>query len=1204
VPDEPLTQTVIEDRFEQVLADFLQAEECGERPNLSQVIREFPELEGPLREFLRNRAGFDKLAPHLAPTATQPEVEATQLELPLGSRFGGYIVLQEIGHGGRGVVYRVRDPELNRPLAVKVLRHELRDEPDAVRRFLEEAQVMGQLQHPGIVPVHAVGQLPDGRPYFAMKLVQGHTLAELLGERPDPAHDLPRFLVIFQQVCQAVGYAHSRGVIHRDLKPTNIMVGAFAEVQVMDWGLAKVLTADVADHERPRGEQEAQILDGVDTIRTVRTEETGHSSVDGLVVGTFAYMSPEQAKGQVEQADPRVDVFGLGAILCEILTGLPPYAGRSAWELHLRAAEGDVANAHARLDGCGADVELIALTKDCLAVERERRPRDAGAVAERLVTYLAGVQERLHRAELERAAAEARRAEAEAKARAEWRARRLAVGLIAVTLLVVLTGGGGWLWVQHVQTQRKADHIRQLQEQRYGVEAALDKVAVLQKEARWKEAKAVLEEAGERLGDSGPPDLFERVQRCQSDLALVARLDRIREDRIARVSGRLDNRAAARQYEEAFREAGLWPRTDDVAAIAARIRNSAIKEELVAALDDCATANENVEREGWLLEVVRRADPEPWLDHFRDPSVRRDKKALEALADELLRDEAKLARLKPQSLVALGAALARVDGDPSALLAMALALHMDDFWLNELLGETRMHIHKWDEAEGYYRAALAARPQSVTTRNSLGAVLAHKQKNDEAIHHFRTAIALDKEYDNAHSNLAYALMAKGQIDEAIKEFGTALALNPNNAKAHNGYGMALYQKKEVDRAIGEFQIAAQLDQTASDPHIHLGEALWSKRKLDDAIRELRTAIDLDSKEPRPHFFLGRALAEKKLLDDAIREFRTAIQLYPNSPDGHFCLGNALREKKQLDEAIQEYREAIKLNRNHSAAHGNLAGALSMRGQANEAILETREAIKLDPKNAFMHHNLGILLRKNKQLEEAALEFREAIKLDDKYAKAYAELGLTLMYLGHFTEARELGLHCQKLPAADASLRQGVAWLLRQCEQGITLDRKLATLVAGREQPTDNAERLALARHAQQPFHKQFLIASRLYAEAFTHEPKLTEDLGKPHRYNAACSATLAAATIKSNDKEQMRLRQQALDWLRADLALWENQVVTGNARGCALALRTLWAWQNNPDLASVRDKDGLAKLTDRERKDWEKFWANVDALRTRARQSK
>src|SRR5262249_30803250 len=161
-------------------------------------------------------------------------------------------------------------------------------DPDAVRRFVEEAQVIGQLQHPGIVPVHGLGRLPDGRPYFAMKLVQGRTLAELLAERESPVadasgspKDLPRFLAVFQQVCQAVAYAHSRGVIHRDLKPANVMVGAFAEVQVMDWGLAKVLDTGGVGHGAVGGEPGLAATGYGDTIHTARTGATGLSSADG-----------------------------------------------------------------------------------------------------------------------------------------------------------------------------------------------------------------------------------------------------------------------------------------------------------------------------------------------------------------------------------------------------------------------------------------------------------------------------------------------------------------------------------------------------------------------------------------------------------------------------------------------------------------------------------------------------------------------------------------------------------------------------------------------------------------------------------------------------------------------------------------------------------------------------------------------------------
>src|SRR5262249_53454213 len=151
-----------------------------------------------------------------------------------------------IGRGGMGVVYRAHDPDLGRELAVKGLQERYRDHPEAVGRLLGEAPVTARLQHPNIPPAHEQGRPPDGRPFFAMKLVPGDTLDSLLSGGPSRGQELPRWLQVFAQVCQAVAYAHSRGVIHRDLKPRNIMVGVFGEVQVMDWGLAKVL----ADNDR------------------------------------------------------------------------------------------------------------------------------------------------------------------------------------------------------------------------------------------------------------------------------------------------------------------------------------------------------------------------------------------------------------------------------------------------------------------------------------------------------------------------------------------------------------------------------------------------------------------------------------------------------------------------------------------------------------------------------------------------------------------------------------------------------------------------------------------------------------------------------------------------------------------------------------------------------------------------------------------
>ena len=331
-----------------------------------------------------------------------------------------YRIDGEIARGGMGEVLKGRDPDLGRDVAIKVLRDDLSGRPEMVRRFVEEAQIGGQLQHPGIVPVYELGTFADRRPFFSMKLVRGQTFAQLLAARPSPADGLPRSLGIFEQVAQTVAYAHARGVIHRDLKPSNVMVGSFGEVQVMDWGLAKVLPrGGVADDATAGREPDRETV-----IATARSSFAPDAELSraGSVLGTPSYMAPEQARGEIAAVDERADVFALGSILCEVLTGSPAFIGRTSAETQHKAARADLADARDRLDACGADAELVALARDCLAAEPPARPRHAGAVRERITAYLAGVQERLHAAEIERARAEARAAE-------ERRRRRPQLGL-------------------------------------------------------------------------------------------------------------------------------------------------------------------------------------------------------------------------------------------------------------------------------------------------------------------------------------------------------------------------------------------------------------------------------------------------------------------------------------------------------------------------------------------------------------------------------------------------------------------------------------------------------------------------------------------------------------------------------------------------------------------------------------------------------
>jgi serine/threonine protein kinase len=266
---------------------------------------------------------------------------------------GRFRVLDEIARGGMGVVLRSYDPTLDRELAVKLLSPDIAPDSDAARRFAQEARVAGQLDHPGIIPVYEAGILPDGRSYFAMPFIEGQTLAALLGERPDPRHELDQWLAAFEQVCVAVAHAHEKGIVHRDLKPANVMIGPVGQVVVMDWGVAGIRGA-----AHPSAE-----------------------SGDGYwVFGTPAYMPPEQARG-LAGADPRTDVFGLGGILCEILTGEPPYVGDDATSVTRRAAAGDQEELALRLAGSDVDRFLVSVARSCLSPDPADRPADASEVA-------------------------------------------------------------------------------------------------------------------------------------------------------------------------------------------------------------------------------------------------------------------------------------------------------------------------------------------------------------------------------------------------------------------------------------------------------------------------------------------------------------------------------------------------------------------------------------------------------------------------------------------------------------------------------------------------------------------------------------------------------------------------------------------------------------------------------------------------------
>jgi serine/threonine protein kinase len=300
----------------------------------------------------------DKAVERLRAGADEPDLAGTR-----------YRLLERIARGGMGVVYAAEDEKLQRRVALKVL-----DVPgtdgDLANRLMREARVLARLEHPGIVPVHDVGTLADGRVFYTMKFVEGQRLDKFI-ERVKSVQDRLR---LFLRICEAVAFAHAHGVLHRDLKPANIMVGPFGEVLVMDWGLAKILRSEAASADRG-ADPEATIVErpkqtGEESDSTKSSVITGH----GTVMGTPGYMSPEQARGEVEVLDARSDIFSLGALLRFILTqktpaGFTPRLDRSLEAICAKATAEQRESRYSAVQDLGQDVSRYL---DGLAVGAHR----------------------------------------------------------------------------------------------------------------------------------------------------------------------------------------------------------------------------------------------------------------------------------------------------------------------------------------------------------------------------------------------------------------------------------------------------------------------------------------------------------------------------------------------------------------------------------------------------------------------------------------------------------------------------------------------------------------------------------------------------------------------------------------------------------------------------------------------------------------
>jgi tetratricopeptide (TPR) repeat protein len=1229
----------------EIVDEFLDRLARGQRPDVEEYALRHQHLATVLRSLLpalqivQSSVGGRSLASQATAAEFEPEG-------PLGD----FRIVAELGRGGMGIVYEAVQISLGRRVALKVLPFAAALDAKQLQRFKNEAQAAANLHHQNIVPVYAVG-CERGVHYYAMQFIEGQTLAALIQELrhlngrdkdaqishpkseehakseadegllESTAHladtwrqtrDFPTgrsannqaffrtVAIMGKQAAEALEHAHGLGVVHRDVKPANLMMDVRGTLWVTDFGLAQVQT-------------------------NTRLTMTGD------LVGTLRYMSPEQALAQPVGVNHRTDLYSLGATLYELLTLEPPLDGRDRQEL-LRRIAFEEPKPPSRVNKA-VPAELETIVFKAMAKDPAERYATAQELADDLERFLK--DEPVH----------AKRPTLVQRARKWARRNRPTVWSAAAASLValaVVAGSGGW--IAHDRATRQAKIASD-------VRSALEEARWFQKEGKLHDGQAALRRAEALLAEAGDgSELHQSVSEVQADLQMVAKLEEVRILGSSVRGGRFDCEGQDRGYEAAFREYGIDVEALNPEDARERIRARSIRVELAAALDGWAQTRRWMPlRDGkaWqeLLGLAQAADPDIRRTALREAVLKGDRQSLvRASTEDIL-------GLPPVTLVLLSECLADMGTSQQAtvLLGRAQEQYPSDFWINHTLAQYLAHAGdaRLDEAIPFYTSAVALRPESAGARLNLGNALARKGRLNDGLAAFRKAIDLNPDYAEAHCNVGKILWDMGRQDEAIAALRRALELKPDLPEAFGNLGVALAAKGRLDEAASDFRQAIKLfaSRNAAGPrsdlaesHNNLGNVLWKGGKLDLAIAEFRMATTLDATYAPAHNSLGQSLAEKGQLQEALRSLHQALKLKPDYPEAFDGLGKALGKKGQFDEAVAAYRRAIALNPDFAEAHCNLGYALGRLDKHEEAIASYRRAIALRPDFAFAHFSLGLTLTelgrldeaiaalrhaieaqpdfaeahydlgnalwKKSRRDEAAAAFRRAIALKPNYAEAHCNLGGVLRQQGEFAGAlaamekgHELGSRRQNWPYPSAQ------WV-RECQRLLELENREQAVLQGKVQIMSAFER---NEYAQVLYCKRrYLAATRLWAEAFAADQHLASDIRSGHRNEAAYSAALAAAgqgidAGGLDEKAQSSLLKLAYEWLRADLAECAKLLEGRKPEDRLLVGQRLSSWQTDDDLAALRDPSTLAKLSAQEQEAHKRFWAEVETMFAKAK---
>jgi eukaryotic-like serine/threonine-protein kinase len=732
-------------------------EVCSSCPELLPIVRD------RWQQLCRLRAHLDALFP---PSDDLPPQSAEWEPLP---RIPGYEVEAVLGRGGMGVVFRGRHVPLNRPVAIKMMLAGTYAGRRERERFQREAEAVARLRHPNVVQIYDIGDV-DGRPYFTMELVDGGSLAQKLAGTPQPALQAAELAVTLAGAVQA---AHSCGIVHRDLKPGNVLLTADGTPKISDFGLAR------------------------------RLDDTAGATQTGVAVGTPSYMAPEQAHGRPATVGPAADVYALGAILYELLTGRPPFKGETSAETIHQVIYQEPVPPTLLNPKVPRDLETICLK--CLQKAPQRRYSTAAALAEDLSRFQRGEPILARRAgPLERLV--------------KWirRHRSLAASIVAGMLLVnVLLGVGAWVFFERTAMKQ-------------AVNEDFDQVVVAQKEKKWDQARAALERAKGRLGDGGPPELRRRADQLERELALVGRLDTLSMKYLVSesLSGEVARDKAVASYEAEFRTAGLIDGPESAEVVASRIQSTGIIPALLAALDEWAMYDDA--RQDWLLEVARLADENPASRPLRDSRLWED--------EVKLKEFARLAPLSDLSVPFLrffAVKLAEKQIDPIPFLKRMQESHPTDFRANDMLGFVLLQAKNPLGSIRYFQAAIAIRPNFAAVHYNLGKALSDLGRHEDALDELRIAARLTPDAAICNTGVGHTLANLGRYAEAEQAFRRAFELEPRRADFLTHIGDNVFRQGRHAEAIDLYRQAQTLDPNSPAPPRSLKVAFLELRRPDE-----------------------------------------------------------------------------------------------------------------------------------------------------------------------------------------------------------------------------------------------------------------------------------------------------------------------------------------------------------------------------------